>query len=215
MRNGGRAGSREAACRSGRVDRAVPADLGGELPAPRQLAEAHAALDATVSACAQASKTLATQTSWKRSDMMAMTIDKAQVTLPSDREVKVTRSFKAPRKLVYRAYTEPDLVKQWLLGPPGWSMPVCEMDVRVGGRYQWRWKSNSDAQEFGFHGTFREVEPGSRLVHTEAYDPGTVGGGYPGQEAIVTVSFTEDAGVTTVTSLMDFGSKAARDAAVK
>ena len=111
---------------------------------------------------------------------MAMTIDKAQVVLPNDREVKVTRSFKAPRALVYRAYTEPDLLKQWMTGYPGWSLAVCEMDVRPGGRYQWRWKSDDGDSEFGFHGTFREVEPASRLVHTEAYDPGTVGGGYPG-----------------------------------
>ena len=67
-------------------------------------------------------------------DAMPMMIGKAQVTLPSDREVQVRRSFRAPRALVYRAYTEPELVRRWLLGPPGWSMPVCEMDVRVGGR---------------------------------------------------------------------------------
>ena len=90
---------------------------------------------------------------------MSIDTQKAQVTLPSDREVKVTRSFRAPQALVYRAYTEPELVRQWLLGPPGWSMPVCEMDVRVGGRYRWRWKSDEGAQEFGFAGTFREVEP--------------------------------------------------------
>jgi uncharacterized protein YndB with AHSA1/START domain len=146
---------------------------------------------------------------------MPMTMDKAQVTLPTDREVKVTRSFKAPQALVYRAYTEPELVQQWLLGPPGWSMPVCEMDVRVGGRFRWRWRSDEkNGKEFGFSGTFREVQPSSRIVHTEAYDPGTVGGGYPGEDAIVTVTFTEDAGVTTVTTLIDFGSKEARDAAV-
>jgi uncharacterized protein YndB with AHSA1/START domain len=115
---------------------------------------------------------------------MPMTIEKAQVTLPSDREVKVTRSFRAARPLVYRAYTEPALVQRWLLGPPGWSMPVCEMDVRVGGRYRWRWRSDQDASEFGFAGTFREV------------------------------TFTEDSGITTVTTLIDFGSKEARDAAV-
>ena len=146
---------------------------------------------------------------------MPMAIEKAEVTLPSEREVKVTRSFKAPKTLVYRAYTEPQLVRRWLLGPPGWSMPVCEMDVRVGGKYRWRWRSDTDAKEFGFFGMFREVVPGSRLVHTEGYDPGTVGGGdYPGEGAIVTVSFTEEAGYTTVTSLIDFGSKEARDAAV-
>lgn len=146
---------------------------------------------------------------------MPMAKDKAQVTQPSEREVKVTRSFKAPRALVYRAYTEPELVRRWLLGPPGWSMPVCDMDVRVGGQYRWRWRSDDDGSEFGFFGTFREVRPSSKLVHTEAYDPGTVGGGYPdGEDALVTVTFTEDGGVTTVTTLIDFGSKEARDAAV-
>jgi uncharacterized protein YndB with AHSA1/START domain len=145
---------------------------------------------------------------------MAMTIDKAQVTMPSDREVKVTRSFRAPRALVYRAYTEPQLVRQWLLGPPGWSMPVCEMDVRVGGQYRWRWRGEKDGKEFGFAGTFREVQPPSKIVHTEAYDPGTVGDDYPGNESLVTTTFTENEGVTTVTALIDFGSKEARDAAM-
>src|SRR5687767_2615101 len=145
---------------------------------------------------------------------MPMTTEKAQVTLPSDREVKVTRSFKAARPLVYRAYTEPALVQRWLLGPPGWSMPVCEMDVRVGGRYRWRWRSEQDASEFGFAGTFREVTPPSRLVHTEAYDPGTVGDAHPQSEALVSVTFAEDGGITTVTTLIDFGSREARDAAV-
>src|SRR5688572_6343957 len=145
---------------------------------------------------------------------MPMTTDKAQVTLPSDREVKVTRSFRAPRALVYRAYTEPELVRRWLLGPPGWTMPICEMDVRVGGQYRWRWRSEDNGNEFGFSGTFREVQPPSRIVHTEAYDPGTVGGPHPGEPALVTVTFTEAGGVTTITSLIDFGSKEACDAAV-
>jgi uncharacterized protein YndB with AHSA1/START domain len=145
---------------------------------------------------------------------MPMTLQKAQVTLPSDREVKVTRSFKAARPLVYRAYTEPALVQRWLLGPPGWSMPVCEMDVRVGGRYKWRWRSDKDASEFGFVGTFREVQPPLRLVHSEAYDPGSLDEAFPRNEALVTVTFSEDDGFTTVTTLIDFGSKEARDAAV-
>jgi uncharacterized protein YndB with AHSA1/START domain len=144
---------------------------------------------------------------------MPMTMDKAQVTLPSDREVKVTRSFKAARSLVYRTYTESALVQRWLLGPPGWSMPVCEMDVRVGGRYQWRWRSDTGASEFGFTGTFREVQPPSRLVHTQTYDPGTLGDAYPQSEALVSVTFTEDSSITTVTTLIAFGSKEARDAA--
>ena len=143
-----------------------------------------------------------------------MIMDKAQVTLPSDREVRVTRSFKAPRALVYRAHTEPDLVRRWLLGPPGWSMPVCEMDVRVDGKYRWRWRNDQDGSEFGFSGTFREVKAPERLVHSEAYEPGTVGGSFPGNDALVTVTLTEDGGVTTLTSLIDFGSKEARDAAM-
>lgn len=147
-------------------------------------------------------------------DAMPMMIDKAQVTLPSDREVQVRRSFRAPRALVYRAYTEPELVRRWLLGPPGWSMPVCEMDVRVGGRYRWRWRNDKDGSEFGFAGTFREVTPPSRLVHTETYDPGTVGDVHPQSEALVSVTFMEQSGITTVTTLIDFGSKEARDAAV-
>ncbi len=145
---------------------------------------------------------------------MSITMEKAQVTLPSDREVKVVRSFRAPRALVFRAYTEPNLVRRWMLGPPGWSMPICDMDVRVGGRYQWRWRSDDGANEFGFAGMFREVQPPSRLVHTEGYDPGTVGGGYPGNDALVTTNFDEHNGVTTVTTLIDFGSKETRDAAV-
>ena len=146
---------------------------------------------------------------------MPMTIEKAQVSLPSDREVKVTRSFKAPRALVYKAYTDPALVQKWLLGPPGWTMPVCEMDVRVGGNYRWRWRNNKDGKEFGFAGTFREVQPPAKLVHSESYDPGNVSYAYPGEPALVTLTFDEADGVTTLTSLIDFGSKEARDAAVK
>lgn len=144
----------------------------------------------------------------------ATRMEKAQVTLPNDREVKVTRSFKAARHLVYRAYTEPKLVQRWLLGPPGWSMPVCEMDVREGGRYRWRWRSDKDASEFGFTGTFREVKPAAKLVHTQAFDPGSVGGPYPDNESVVNVTFAEANGITTVTTLIDFGSKEARDGAV-
>lgn len=77
-----------------------------------------------------------------------------------------------------------------------------------------RWRNDKDGSEFGFTGTFREVQPVSRLVHTEAYDAGTVGGEYPGEPAIVTVTFSEEGGVTTVTTLIDFGSKEARDGAM-
>lgn len=138
---------------------------------------------------------------------------KAQVILPSDHEVKVVRAFNAPRELVYKAYTTPELLQQWLLGPPGWTMPVCEMDVRVGGKYRWRWRSIEDGKEFGFHGEFRVVEPARRLVHTEFFDPGDVGGNM-GEGALITVELTEREGVTTMTTLMDYYTKEARDAAM-
>ena len=146
---------------------------------------------------------------------MVMHLEKAKVSLPSDREVSVSRAFNAGRALVYEAYTTPELVSRWLLGPPGWTMPVCEMDVRVGGRFRWVWRSDEDGSEFGFHGEFREVDPPAKLRHTETYDPGSVGGNMgEADEAMVTVTFTETNRITTVTTLIDFGSKEACDAAM-
>lgn len=146
---------------------------------------------------------------------MVMHLEKAKVTLPSDTAVSVSRSFNAPRPLVWEAYTTPSLLQRWLLGPPGWTMPVCEMDVRVGGRFRWMWRSEADGSQFGFHGEFEEVEAPAMLRHTEVYDPGDVGGsmGESGH-AMVTVTFSESGGITTVSTLVDYGSKEARDAAV-
>lgn len=139
----------------------------------------------------------------------------AQVTLPSDREVRVTRQFNAPRELVYRAHTDAKLVPKWMLGPPGWTMPVCEMDVREGGTYRWRWRSEDGAQEFGFYGSFTEVKAPEKVVHDEYYDPGSVGGSMPaGDPAIVTLSLSEASGVTTLICNIKFASKEARDGAV-
>ena len=70
----------------------------------------------------------------------------AEVSTPSDREVLVKRSFDAPVNLVWQAYTEPALMRRWLSGPPGWSMPVCEMATHVGGKYRWRWRNNENGQ---------------------------------------------------------------------
>jgi uncharacterized protein YndB with AHSA1/START domain len=144
---------------------------------------------------------------------MSAVFEKTQVTQPSEREVKTVRSFKAPRDLVYKAYTTPELVKRWLLGPPGWTMPVCEMDVRVGGKFRWRWRSNDGEKEFGFHGEFKEVNAPARLVHSEYFDPGNLDSDM-GEGSIITTEFSEDKGITTITVLMDFGNKRARDAAV-
>lgn len=143
------------------------------------------------------------------------TINKVQVSLPSDTQVRVTRDFKAPRKLVWQAHTDPKLFQRWIGGYPGWSMPVCEMDVRTGGKYRWRWRSDEDGKEFGFHGDYREVEAPGKIVNAEYYDPGTLGGAMPANDpAIIRTTFTEKNGVTTLVMLMDYGSKEARDAAV-
>lgn len=139
--------------------------------------------------------------------------NKSIVTLPNDLEVLVTRTFAAPRALVFDAWTKPALISRWLLGPPGWTMPVCEMDLRVGGKFRWRWRGENGA-EFGFTGEFREVVRPSRIVHTEIYDPGDVGGTMGG-EALITNTLTEAAGVTTNTMTIRYQSKADRDAALK
>ncbi len=99
----------------------------------------------------------------------------AEASLPSDTEVLVKRSFDAPVKLVWRAYMEPDLMRRWCSGQPGWSMPVCEMDMRVGGQYRWRWRSDENGQEFGFTGEVLEVDPHAKIVHTQIFDPGDLG----------------------------------------
>jgi len=137
-----------------------------------------------------------------------------EVTQPSDREVRVVRSFKAPRKLVWDAHAKPELVSKWMLGPPGWTMPVCEMDVRAGGAYRWRWRSDAEGKEFGFFGKFTEVTPHSKIVHEETFDPGDVGGSMSSDPAIITSEYVEANGVTTLTMTMLFSSKEARDGAV-
>ena len=136
----------------------------------------------------------------------------AEASLPSDTEVLVKRSFDAPAKLVWRAYVEPDLLRRWCLGPPGWSMPVCEMDMRVGGKYRWRWRSD-DGQEFGFTGDVLEVAQHAKLVHTQLYDAGSMGGSMGSEPCIVSVTFHEVNGITNVATSIKFASKADRDEA--
>ena len=95
------------------------------------------------------------------------------VKTPSDREVVVTRAFDAPRQLVWDAHTRPELVRGWQ-GYDGWDMPVCEMDVRVGGKYRWQWLNTADGTGFGFFGTFTEVEAPSKIVHDQYFVPGNM-----------------------------------------
>jgi uncharacterized protein YndB with AHSA1/START domain len=127
-----------------------------------------------------------------------------------DREIVVTRVFDAPRRLVFDAYTKPELVKKWLLGPEGWSMPVCEIDLREGGKYRYVWRNDADGQEMGMGGTYREVVPPDRIVATEKFDEAW----YPG-EALGTITLTEQDGKTTLRQTILYNSRETRDAVLK
>jgi uncharacterized protein YndB with AHSA1/START domain len=128
---------------------------------------------------------------------------------PSDREVEITRVFDAPKELVFDAFTKPDLIKRWLLGPPGWTMPVCRVDPKVGGKFRYGWRNANDGREMGMNGVFRELTPPDRIVHTEIFDEDWTGG-----ETVVTTLFKEKSGKTTVAMTVLYGSEKARDAAL-
>ena len=133
-----------------------------------------------------------------------------QLTARGEREIVMTRVFDAPRRLVFDAHTRPELLKPWLLGPPGWSMPVCEIDLKVGGKYRYVWRRDTDGKEMGMGGVFREIAPPERIVNTEAFDDPW----YPG-ESVVTTVFVERGRKTTVTQSMHFASREARDGVLK
>ncbi len=133
-----------------------------------------------------------------------------QLTTPSEREIAMTRRFDAPRRLVFDALTKPELIRRWLLGPEGWSMPVCEVDLRVGGGFHYLWRNDADQREFGMHGVYREIAPVQRIVHSENFDEPW----YPG-DAVVTTTLVEHNGATTLTLTMLFESREVRDAALE
>lgn len=122
----------------------------------------------------------------------------------------MTRDFNAPRRLVFDAFTKPELVKQWLLGPPGWSMPVCEIDLKVGGAYRYVWRQDSDGAEMGMGGVFREIVPQERVVCTEVFEKAWYAG-----EALNTLLLSGQGGKTTITTTVLYQSREARDAVLK
>jgi len=126
-----------------------------------------------------------------------------------EREIVFTRSFDAPRHLVWEAHTKPEYVRRWLLGPSGWTMPVCEIDLRVGGRYRYVWR-HADGREMGMGGVFREVIRPGRIVTTELFDEDWTGG-----ETVVTQVLTEHAAKTTLNMTVLYSSREAREAALK
>jgi uncharacterized protein YndB with AHSA1/START domain len=143
------------------------------------------------------------------------------VTTPSDLEIVMTRDFDAPQQLVWDAMTRPELIRRWMFTPPGWTWAVCEMDVRVGGKFRWAWNGPDGSLALTIWGEHREVTPPSRIVHTERMEMGAGqgdcgGGGDPSQtwELLATLELTEELGKTQMCMTLLFPSKDARDGAL-
>jgi uncharacterized protein YndB with AHSA1/START domain len=128
------------------------------------------------------------------------------VSARGDCEIAMSRAFDAPRNLVYDAYTKPELVKRWLLGPPGWTMPVCEIDLRVGGAFRFVWRKEADGREMGMGGFYQVVVTNEKIVNTEKFDDPW----YPG-DAVNTTTFVEQRGRTTLTMTVRYDTRETRD----
>jgi uncharacterized protein YndB with AHSA1/START domain len=139
---------------------------------------------------------------------MPMTTSRsAKVTLPADDQILITREFDAPKHLVYKAYTTPELVRRWWTAKRG-EMTVAEIDLRVGGKWRYVMIANGDI-EVGFHGEYREIVPNERIVSTEVYE------GMPDAAALDTLTLTEADGRTTLTILVQHETKEHRDAHIE
>ncbi|MBX3158015.1 MAG: SRPBCC family protein [Deltaproteobacteria bacterium] len=133
--------------------------------------------------------------------------NKLKITFPSDTEILFTREFDAPPHLVYEASTRPEHVRRWWNCMEGFQMPVCEIDLRVGGKWRYVLLDPKGA-EIGFHGEYREIVPNARLVNTEVFDP------FPDNETVVTYVFEGRGDRTLFTALQKCPSKEGRDAIV-
>jgi uncharacterized protein YndB with AHSA1/START domain len=129
------------------------------------------------------------------------------VTTPTDLEIVVMRVVAAPRHLVFEAWTNPECVPRWMLGPRGWTMPVCEIDLGVGGEWHFVWR-RANGTEMEMRGVYQEISPPERLVSTESW-----GGPWP--ETLNTLELTEADGKTTIKVRILYPSKEARDAALQ
>jgi uncharacterized protein YndB with AHSA1/START domain len=137
---------------------------------------------------------------------MQATAHKTKVTLPADDQILITREFDAPKELVYRAWTTPELVKRWYGGSHG-EVVSAEIDLRVGG--QWRYvMAGGQGPDFAFHGEYREIVPYERIVSTEVYE------GTPDAESLNTLTLTERDDRTTMTVLVQHQSQGNRDAVI-
>jgi uncharacterized protein YndB with AHSA1/START domain len=137
----------------------------------------------------------------------ASSVGTTTFTAPSDQEIVMVRDLEAPRRLVFEAWTNPRHLPHWMLGPAGWTMPVCEIDLRPGGAWRFLWR-HSDGRKMEMRGMYREIAPPERLVSTESW-----GGDWP--ETLNTLTLSEEDGKTTITLEVLYPSKEARDAALR
>ncbi len=134
----------------------------------------------------------------------------AAVNTPTDAQVEVVRSFDAPVNLVWKPFTEADWVCRWMLGPPGWTMPICVMDFRVGGKYQNVFRNEADGLEIAMAGDFREIETLRKIVQDEKHVVGDARANAE-QNTVVTLTFQQTKRGTTVITLIEYASTRARD----
>jgi uncharacterized protein YndB with AHSA1/START domain len=134
-----------------------------------------------------------------------------QISTPTDTTIVITRTFNAPRRLVWEAFTVPDKMRRWMLPPPGWTLTVCECEARVGGALRLAWKSEEADPAMTLQGVFTEVVLHERMVHTETME--FTGVGVVGS-LVETHEFAEKGGVTTMRITQAYDSKDARDGAV-
>ena len=139
--------------------------------------------------------------------------ERLTVTAEGDREIVMTRVFDAARRLVFDAWTKPELFARWF-GPRGWTVPVCEIDLRPGGAYRYVLRG-PDGSEVVMRGVYREVVPPERLVSTEAFEGFSEVGWRPEDETVTTMVLTENDGKTTWTATVLYPSKEVRDAAIQ
>jgi uncharacterized protein YndB with AHSA1/START domain len=126
-----------------------------------------------------------------------------------EKELVITRVFNAPHEMVFDAFTKPVLLKKWLLGPPGWTMPTCSVELKIGGTYRYVWR-NEEGEELGVGGAFQEIVKPTKLVHTEKFDEAW----YPGESVITTV-LKDQGGKTLLTGTILYETKEARDMVLK
>jgi uncharacterized protein YndB with AHSA1/START domain len=134
-----------------------------------------------------------------------------QISTPTDTTIVLTRTFNAPRRLVWQAMFVPDKMRRWMLPPPGWTLTVCECEVRVGGKLSLAWKSEEADPVMTLRGVFTEVVPHERIVHTETM---ALGSGQTIGSLVETHEFAENGGITTMRITQAYDSKEARDGAL-